>query len=195
MSTHYWNTEHCKIYVYIDLETSVNKRHSTFPWCLSLKRSDSWFHSDSLQEEQLGAHWSGLSWGRIMTGTILPVAHFGWLCLDALDVWWLDKTVGHRTSDLREVTGRRWGVLWGQSEVCVFKQRKAEHHYEAIAKWKRNMGNSAILLKYSELCFIFTTHLLVGSHHSQHSWRNKMYMLTLRLLFPSLGHCGFLYVC
>lgn len=57
------------------------------------------------------------------------------------------------------------------------------------------MDNFAILFKYSELCFIFTTHLLVWSHHSQHSCRKKMYMLTLLLIFPSLDHCGFHYVC
>lgn len=32
-------------------------------------------------------------------------------------------------------------------------------------------------------------------HHSQHSCRKQMYMVILLLLFPSLGHCGFQYVC
>lgn len=41
--------------------------------------------------------------------------------------------------------------------------------------------------------------LLIGwlgvGHHRQHSCRKQMYTVTLLLLFPSLGHCGFQYVC
>lgn len=67
------------MYIYVDLETLVNKRQSIFLWGLSLKTRDSWSHSDSPQVVQLGPHWRGLPWERIMPGTILPVARFGWL--------------------------------------------------------------------------------------------------------------------